>query len=59
MISLDLNIILSKKFDTDSTICDTSTDESLSNLLIDNKILIWTDLSLAGVLEKMIELNEL
>ena len=51
MISLDLNIILSKKFDTDSTICDTSTDESLSNLLIDNKILIWTDLSLAGVLK--------
>jgi hypothetical protein len=59
MISLDLNIILSKKFDTDSTICDTSTDESLSNLLIDNKILIWTDLSLAGVLDKMNELNEL
>jgi hypothetical protein len=59
MISLDLNIILSKKFDTDSTICDTSTDESLSNLIIDNKILIWTDLSLAAVLDKMIELNEL
>jgi hypothetical protein len=59
MISLDLNIILSKKFDTDSTICDTSTDKSLSNLLIDNKILIWTDLSLTGVLDKMNELNEL
>jgi hypothetical protein len=59
MISLDLNIILSKKFDTDSTICDTITDESLSNLIIDNKILIWTDLSLAAVLDKMIELNEL
>ena len=59
MISLDLNITLSKKFDTDSTICDTSTDKSLSNLLIDNKILIWTDRSLAGVIDKMIELNEL
>ena len=59
MTSLDLNIILSKKIDTDSTICDTSTDKSLSNLLFDNKISIWTDLSLAGVLDKMIELNEL
>ena len=59
MIGLDLNIILSKKFVTDSIICDTSTDKSLSNLLIDNKILIWTDRSLAGVIDKMIELNEL